>query len=236
MLDDHRSALDDFRKINEGNGNLFGEKHNSIGLCYYKQEKIKKAAEEYIEATESNSKSIESIAYYNQAVLYNSENRQGKAQKMFENSLKVDPNFSRAKEAVKKFEGPNLMEWYNWWFGHAKGKKALGVLLIASILTPIIMASFISYHVYFVTHHISGLTSFINHNISALLTGIITIMGLSIAVLLLPSLTKIKVGSIVELETAPITHINNTIKLEASISIPFTIIYHYAKRNSVTII
>ncbi|HET7391480.1 MAG TPA: tetratricopeptide repeat protein, partial [Nitrososphaeraceae archaeon] len=220
MRDDYRSALDDFRKINEDNRNLFGEKHNSVGLCYHKQQKIKKAEEEYIEATESNSKSIEATAYYNLGVLYNSENRKDKAQKMFENCLKVDPSFSKAKEAINKFEGSDQIEWYNWWFGHVKGKKALGMLLIASILTPIIMAGFISYHVYFVSHHISGLTSFINHNISVLLTGIISMMGISIAILLLPSLTKIKVGSVVELETVPITHSDNNIKLEASVSIP----------------
>src|SRR6185437_12371376 len=137
-------------------------------------------------------------------VLYNNENRKGKAQKMFENSLKVDPHFSRAKEAVNKFGSPDQIEWYNWWFSHAKGKKALGVLLIASILSPIIIVSFISYHVYFVSRHISGLTSFISHNVGVLLTGIITMMGLSIAVLLLPSLTKIKVGSIIELEQFPL--------------------------------
>jgi hypothetical protein len=46
-------------------------------------------------------------------------------------------------------------------------------------------------------------------------------MGLSIAVLLLPSLTKIKVGSIVELETVPTTHTkSNSNELEAFSAIP----------------
>ena len=45
-------------------------------------------------------------------------------------------------------------------------------------------------------------------------------MGLSIAILLMPSLTKVKVGSIVELQTNPIHTNNNNIKLETFSNTP----------------
>jgi hypothetical protein len=74
------------------------------------------------------------------------------------------------------------------------------------------------YDVYFVRHTISGLTSFIGNNITVLISGTLAGMGLAIGVLLLPSLTKIKVGSIVELETLPIQAEN--VKLETLASLP----------------
>ena len=88
MLDDHISALVDFRKINEDNSNLVGDKHNNIGLCYYKQHKFKQAEQEYIKATDSSSKLTISNSYYNLAILYNNEGSRDKAKRMFENCLK----------------------------------------------------------------------------------------------------------------------------------------------------
>ena len=223
MLDDHISALVDFRKINEDNSNLVGDKHNNIGLCYYKQHKFKQAEQEYIKATDSSSKLTISNSYYNLAILYNNEGSRDKAKRMFENCLKSDPNFSKAKEALNKLEGTSdqPLEWYSWWFSHVKGKKALGILLISSMLAPLLIVSLTVYHVYFVTRNFGELTSFIDHNLSVLITAVITMMGLSIAVLLLPSLTKIKVGSVVELETVTTIHTkSNGIELEAFSTIP----------------
>ena len=208
MLDDYVSALADFRKINEDNSKLIGDKHNNIGLCYYRQHKFQQAEQEYIKATESSSKSTIADAYYNLAILYNSQGRRDKAMRMCEDCLKSDPNFSKAREALYKLKSSShqSLEWYSWWFSHVKGKKALGILLISSILAPLLIVSLIAYNVYFVLHDLGKLTSFVGHNLSVLVTAVITMMGLSIAVLLLPSLTKIKVGSIVELETVPTTH------------------------------
>ena len=89
------------------------------------------------------------------------------------------------------------------------------------MLAPLLIVSLTVYHVYFVTRNFGELTSFIDHNLSVLITAVITMMGLSIAVLLLPSLTKIKVGSVVELETVTTIHTkSNGIELEAFSTIP----------------
>ncbi len=219
MLDDYPRALDDFKKINDNDPSYVAEKHNNIGLCYHKQGSIKQAKEEYGEATKSNLESTRATAYYNLGVLYDNENNRNAAKRMFENCLKIHPAFSKAKEAIKKFEGSEQSEWYDWWFSHHKGKKVLGVLLIVSILSPLLIGALIVYDEYFISHHIIGLTSFIKQNVSVLLTGVLSIMGLSIAVLLLPSLTKIKVGSVVELETVSITHAHD-VKLETFVRMP----------------
>ena len=137
---------------------------------------------------------------------------------MFRSCLKINPNFLKANDAIIKLEGSEASEWYSWWFSHNIGKKILGILLVASILSPLLLVGFVFYDVYFVRHTIRGLTSFIGNNITILISGTLAGMGLAIGVLLLPSLTKIKVGSIVELETLPIQAEN--VKLETLASLP----------------
>ena len=218
FLCNYKSALDDLGNIKDTyckkDTELVGEKHNSIGLCYHKQRSFKQAEREYWKAVETNSNKVKAVSYYNLGVLYIDEKKKDVAKKMFEKCLDNDQSFSKATDALSKLERLEQSDWYEWWFNHVNGKKALGLLLIASILTPILIAGFVSYHIYFVSHDFNDIETFIKSNLSVLLAGVITIMGLSIAILLMPSLTKVKVGSIVELQTNPIHTNNNDIVLE----------------------
>ncbi|MDQ6723009.1 MAG: tetratricopeptide repeat protein [Thermoproteota archaeon] len=178
----------------------------------------KRAKGEYNEAIKSNSKSVKSIAYYNLGVLYNNENKQNTAKKLFRKCLNINPSFSMANEAINKLDEFEQSEWYNWWFGHSIGKKILGMLLILSLLSPMLIVAIIVQDIYFIRHDIDKIKDFVSNNISVLIVGVLSIMGLTLAVLLLPSLTKIKVGNIVELETTLIHAVD--IKFESFVSMP----------------
>ena len=40
--------------------------------------------------------------------------------------LKINRNFSEARDAIRKLEGSEPLDWYSWWFGHVD-KDNLGV-------------------------------------------------------------------------------------------------------------
>ena len=228
FLGNYKSALDDLESIRdtdyEKDAVLVGEKHNSIGLCCHKQQLFKQAEREYLKAVKSNSNKVIAIAYYNLGVLYIDEKKKDVAKKMFEKCLDNDQSFSKAKYALSKLERLEQSDWYEWWFnhGHSKGKRTIGILLISSILSPLLIVAMIIGHTYVISginDGIAKLDNFIDHNINIITTVLLTIIGLSIAILLMPSLTKVKVGSIVELQTNPI-HTDSNIKLETFSNTP----------------
>jgi tetratricopeptide (TPR) repeat protein len=228
LLGNYKSALDDLGSISGTNckkdAELVGEKHNSIGLCYHKQQLFKNAEREYLKAIKSNSNKVKVLAFYNLGVLYIDEKKKDIAKKMFEKCLDNDQSFSKAKYALNKLEMQEQSDWYEWWFnhGHSKGKRTIGLLLIASILSPLLIVAIIIGHTYVISgidKEITKLDTFIDHNINIITTTLLTIIGLSIALLLMPSLTKVKVGSIVELQTNPI-HSDNNIKLDTFSNTP----------------
>ena len=122
-------------------------------------------------------------------------------------------------------------EWYNWWFSHDFGKKVLAILLILSILSPLLIVAVIVEDAYLIRHNISGITGFVKTNVSVLIGGVLAIIGISVAVLLLPSLTKIKVGNIVELETIPIHAVDA--EFETMISVPSLIFVNMSTEISI---
>jgi hypothetical protein len=134
-----------------------------------------------------------------------SENNPDLARRNLETCRNIDPNFSKAKEAIKELDRPHKNEWYNWWFTRGRGKKALGLLLIVSVMIPFLIIALVVD--YFFTHlalHATmhtGLTSIIKGNAAAIITGMTVLVGISIGVLLLPSLTRIKVG-VIEFDVA----------------------------------
>jgi tetratricopeptide (TPR) repeat protein len=223
FLGNYKSALDDFGSIKdmdyEKGAVLIGEKHNSVGLCYHKQQLFKQAEQEYLKAVKTSSNKVKAVSYYNLGVLYIDEKKKDAAKKMFEKCLENDQSFSKATDALSKLEKLEQSDWYEWWFnhGHSKGKRTIGILLMASILSPLIIVAIIIGHTYVIlgfNDEILKLDNFIDHHIEIITTTLLTIIGLSIAILLIPSLTKVKVGSIVELQTNPIHTNNNDIKLE----------------------
>jgi tetratricopeptide (TPR) repeat protein len=204
-LERYPEALADFSKVVVSDNN--GKKYNNIGLCHYRLELYEQAKDDFCTCTRLDPKVA--IAFYNLAVMYNNiENNPNKAKRMFETCLNIDRNFSKAEVAIKKLGGrgsPHKIEWYNWWFTRGKGKKVLGLFLIVSVLIPFLIITLVVD--YFVTHlalHTTmhtGLTSIIKDNATAIITGLTALIGISIGVLLLPSLTRIKVG-VIEFDAA----------------------------------
>ncbi len=174
-LEDFSGALDEFRKITDQDSRT----HNNIGLCYHEQGLYVQAEKEYFEALKSDPKLAE--PYYNLAVLYNSEKKQSSAQRLLETCLNIERDFSKARAALKKLEGPEHLDWYQWWFGNGKHKKILGGGLLCLIFALILMTAYGSL-------------------ISANVTGLAVSSGVLVVMLLLPSLKKAKVG-VIELET-----------------------------------
>jgi tetratricopeptide (TPR) repeat protein len=122
MLGDYSGALKDFSCIKDPT--LEGEKHSSIGQCFYKLSLFEKAMEEYWLATRSNITATNATAYYNLGVLYNHENKVDVAKRMFETCLRTDRNFYKASETLRKFEKTvDRSNWFEWWFGDFRIQK-----------------------------------------------------------------------------------------------------------------
>ena len=111
FLGNYKSALDDFGNIKDTDYKkdsvLVGEKHNSIGLCYHKQQLFKQAEREYLKAVKSNSNKVKTVSYYNLGVLYIDEKKKDIAKKMFEKCLDNDQSFSKATDALSKLKDLN---------------------------------------------------------------------------------------------------------------------------------
>jgi len=164
---------------------LSPDAHNNLGLIYFKQGLNEKAEAEFIQAIELKSDFPD--AYYNLGVLYNTEKKKERAEKLFQAALDIDRNHKEAKLALRKLQGSDIKEgirdWYDWWFGTSatNAKKAIGLAIVA------LMGALIGRAAYDV---------FLGVEINQSTFGII---ALTIVFLLLPLISKLKVGP-VELE------------------------------------
>ena len=140
-------ALDYFREIeSDSNAVMKSQIHNNIGLCYFDLGMHEEAEKEYLEAQRAYSKLAE--PYYNLGVLYNKASEPDKAQRMFEACLRADYKFTKAKEALEKLEyaARKTADWYEWWFvSSSVYKKALGVTIIAFIITLFLTTLYFSF-------------------------------------------------------------------------------------------
>jgi len=195
-LKEYSDALNDFEQIDDetmkmiNNPSLLARKYNNIGLIKLQTESYKTANTFFHKAIEHDSKFVD--AYYNLAVLYNRENNLDKTKKWIDKCLKIDPNYSYAVEAIKKLESFPQFDWYRWWFTKTIGMKSLGLVLITFLLSLMLMIAIIIGH-----------NALLSHNFSNLSLGQLTIlMAFLTVILLLPSLTKVKIGEF-QLETKP---------------------------------
>jgi tetratricopeptide (TPR) repeat protein len=201
----YSKALYDFKNVGS-DAKLAGQKHNNIGACYHKKGLVKEARDEYELAIKSANKSNSKLpeAYYNLGVLNNDDGKTDIARKDFENCLKEDGKFTKAREAMEKLDSPSsTSEWFKWWFSNGKGKKAFGIALVVSIFALIIFAVAAITYTYTnqkITSQDLGNNSSV---FSPAITGITIMTGLLIAILLLPSIRRFKVAEI-ELEPIPI--------------------------------
>jgi hypothetical protein len=104
-----------------------------------------------------------------------------------------------------KIEDSGQSDWYKWWFSHGLIKKTIGLILIAAIVVPLVIIGAVTYYVYLISPNQmmqSKLSIFVDKNIAVIIGALTLLMGIVVAILLLPSLQKFKVGA-VELQTAP---------------------------------
>jgi tetratricopeptide (TPR) repeat protein len=177
QMGDFSGALDDFRKVSFSL--LDGQKHNNIGLCYYKMGIYDESEKEYLAAIKSDSNLTE--AYYNLAVLYNAENKVERARMLLANCLRINRNFHLANAGLKRLQSAGQADWYEWWFDNKKIRKVFGTSLIGFILALIGLFGYLSFNRV--------------ENPSLAIP-----IGFLILILLLPSLRKVKVG-LFEMET-----------------------------------
>jgi tetratricopeptide (TPR) repeat protein len=168
---------------------------------------LEDAENHYREAIKSNPKIVR--AYFHLAVLYANENKYDRAKKQLETCLKINRNFSKARDAIKRLEGEGEQDWYRWWFvdEHKYNNKKTGKdnnemrkkrFAFKPILGAIVMA-FIAGIMITTVILASSYPSTLAPSVVAALTFSMAIM---IGVLLLPSLKRFKAAGI-ELEPNP---------------------------------
>ena len=204
-LSDYTGALEDFNKVSD-KFPFRDEKATSIGHCYYGLGFYEDAENNYREAIKSNPKLAR--AYFHLSVLYINEKKYDRAKKQLETCMKIDRNFSEARNAIKRLDGANEPDWYHWWFdeghkGNSKNtckdnktirnrfdfKPILGTIVMAFIaglmITTLILAC-----------------SYPSTLAPSAVTGLIFSIAILMAVLLLPSLMRFRAEGI-ELEPNP---------------------------------
>jgi len=139
-MEDYANALNDFKKVTYES--LKAEKHNQVGVCYYRLGLHEEAEREYWDAIRNKSTLVE--AYYNLAVLYCAENKYERSVKILKNCSKINRNFHNAKEALIKLQGAGRYDWFDWWFKNTRIKKRLGIvislLMFSSVVSVILTA------------------------------------------------------------------------------------------------
>ena len=204
-LEDYIGALEDFNKVSN-QFPFLDEKNTSIGHCHYELGFYDDAENHYRVAIKSNPKLVR--AYFHLAVLYTSENKYDRAKKQLETCLKINRNFSEARDAIKKLEGAGEPDWYRWWFGNEHNKntnkntgkdnkknKRLDFKPILAMIMMTFIAGLIIITIILAFTYPSTLAPSV---VAALGFSMATLIG----VLLLPSLKKFKTESI-ELEPNP---------------------------------
>jgi len=178
----------------------------------------------YIEAINSDSELVD--AYYNLAVLYNTEGKRDKTKKLLDACLNIDRSYHAARYATQKIQYSEQSDWYEWWFRSSKGKRAFAAGIISSIIVLIAITAYISLGIGNIdtvnthnttkgnqSHPINGNITVpsINGNVA----GPAALAAILIGVLLLPSLKAFKVAG-VELESEFPVHKN--VQLEPQIA------------------
>jgi tetratricopeptide (TPR) repeat protein len=175
-------------------------KFNNIGLCYYQCGTLfhKTAEESFRKAIESDSS--QGNPYYHLAMLYD---RQGKFKEARDILNDYPSDSTLIKEARMKMEKESTQpDWYNWWFSRNIAKKAIGIFLIAAIISPLVLIGTVIFNYYLIHKDPSvrlHLSNFLSNNAAAVIGLFTVLVGMVVAVLLLPNIQKFKVATL-ELE------------------------------------
>ena len=141
QLYNYSAALIDFDKIDDER--FLAQKSVNKGLCYFRLGLFEEAEKELRNAITYDSKLVE--AYYNLAVIYTQENKYQKAITLLETCIKINRKSSIARDALKRLRISEQSDWYDWWFGVGRIKKVLGIVLIVSIFSLIILIAYPSF-------------------------------------------------------------------------------------------
>jgi tetratricopeptide (TPR) repeat protein len=201
-LEDYTGALEDLNKVRTGQFRS-AEKITSIGQCYFGLGFFEEAEKNYQEAIRSDPKSKR--AFYSLAVLYANENKYERAKKQLETCVKIDRNFTQARDALKRLQSSGQLNWDDWWFSDSykdSKNKAVGkknkikrTITFKSILGGIMIALAIVTIAVFIALALMHPTDLA----PTVVGGLIFTMAIIFAVLLLPNLKKFKAAGI-ELE------------------------------------
>ena len=153
-------------------------------------------------------------ARYNLGILYYKTDDKTRATTLFRNAHYIDPNFPEATVALDKLgalkKGSLGSDWFSWWFEKETRKKEKKRMphkrvsvwrpIIAVVAIVAIIGAFGGLAIELSLHHLAGVHT---HESSHDPTPYIVMIGISIAILLLPFINKLKVSDIeIELETA----------------------------------
>ncbi|MFZ0345070.1 MAG: tetratricopeptide repeat protein [Nitrososphaeraceae archaeon] len=158
------------------------------------------------------------LARYNLGILYYKKGEKDRASRLIQNAYNLDPKFRESEKAINdlgnKEKGKNIgKDWIRWWFKkedqnkpitNRRNRKSLVKLVIFSVLSLLIVASFAKYS-YDNLHDYGDIVRGVYHihqhdevNTNAFLV----LVGVSIAILLLPVVSKLSVGGVeIELES-----------------------------------
>jgi tetratricopeptide (TPR) repeat protein len=163
---------------------LESQARTNLGVVYRRQGRYDRAEKELNEAIEKCPTLPH--AYYNLGVLYNEEGKKEQAERLFRTALNMDRNFKKAREALRKFQqrqGNAIPDWVDWWFGPQVSKLKKGIGLAIIILSGVFICK-------------ASHMAFLEKNIPQ---SIFVVIGISVVLLLLPCISKLKFGPI-ELE------------------------------------
>ncbi|MFY9565184.1 MAG: tetratricopeptide repeat protein, partial [Nitrososphaeraceae archaeon] len=204
------------QSIRQELGELATLAHNNRGVCYLSKGDDEKAKKEFIQALNIDDSSP--LARYNLGILYYKKGEKDRASRLIQNAYNLDPKFRESEKAINdlgnKEKGKNIgKDWIRWWFKkedqnkpitNRRNRKSLVKLVIFSVLSLLIVASFAKYS-YDNLHDYGDIVRGVYHihqhdevNTNAFLV----LVGVSIAILLLPVVSKLSVGGVeIELES-----------------------------------
>jgi tetratricopeptide (TPR) repeat protein len=162
---------------------------SNLGVVYYQLGLNEKSESEFIEAIEE--KFALPHAYYNLGVMYSEDGKPERAKKLFQMALSIDRDFKEARIALKMLRDTgtnNIPDWYAWWFNSTSfSKKALGTFFIALLILGI------------GTILVESLLPDPSKT-DKILNPILSVLGIVLIFLILPFISKLKIGSIIDLE------------------------------------
>jgi len=186
--------------------------YNNLGIYYLSQALYEEAEGQFKKSLLIND--FIPHARYNLGALCYKKGEYDRALILIKNALFIDPKFNEAKKALSKIDSGRKglgSEWLDWWFGDKEKEhktqikkivsKNLSKICLFFLVISLLMMTIgaLIYHLYF--HSIIGLLLPANA-----ITGLevdenafLVIIGICFAIILLPLISKLKVGDI-ELE------------------------------------